>query len=434
MTSVNKTRIALFGNFGTRNLGNECTLQAIVHNVAARLPKADMFVICSDPVETKRTHRLPSVPMRATYVPEDRAGRTEARRSGRVARLLQRAGRIGSEVRGWFNAYRTVKGISALIVAGTGPLTDQGESILGFHYEIFKWAWIAWLRGAKVRFVAVGAGPIRGALGRVFIGLALKVADYRTFRDEVSRSRLELAGMKTRDDPVVPDLAFSLPESLFRADPGAASDHPVIGVGVFDYYGLDPDRRDGEALHKAYVEKMADFIARLLREDYAVRILVGDLSYDPEVRRAILAKLDERGISRRNGRLISEDIHSVADLLSQLSATTLVVSPRYHNLLLGIMLGKPVLSISYDAKNDALLEGVGLGEYRQPIDSLDVDLLRAQLAKLERDAPRIQHRIRERVASYRRAWEREYTFVLAGLAESLASRGAARAPARGPHA
>jgi polysaccharide pyruvyl transferase WcaK-like protein len=431
---VNETRIAFFGNFGTQNLGNECTLQAIVHNVAARLPHASLFVICPDPDETVRIHRLPSVPMRASYVPGERAAPADAPRPGLVARLRQSVGRFLSEVRGWFTAYRVLDGTSALVVAGTGLLTDHGESILGFPYEIFKWVSLAQLRGVKVRIVAVGAGPICGALGRFFIRQALKAADYRSFRDAVSRSRLELAGMDTGDDPIVPDLAFSLPESLFRTSPGAAPDRPVIGVGVFDYYGPHPDRQDAEAFHEAYVEKMVDFIAWLLREDYTVRILIGDLSYDLEVRAAILARLERRRVAYRSGQLISEDIDSVADLLSQLAATTLIVSPRYHNLLLGIMLGKPVLSISYDPKNDALLEGVGLGEYRQPIESFDVDLLKAQLVKLERDALRIEHRIRERAASYRHLWEREYPFVLAGLAQPLASQGVTRAPARGPHA
>jgi polysaccharide pyruvyl transferase WcaK-like protein len=318
-------------------------------------------------------------------------------------------------------------------VAGTGLLTDHGESILGFPYEIFKWVSLAQLRGAKVRIVAVGAGPIYGTLGRFFIGQALKAADYRSFRDAVSRSRLELAGMDTGDDPIVPDLAFSLPEPLFRAAPGPAPDRPVIGVGVFDYYGPHPDRHDSEAFHQAYLEKMADFIARLLREDYTVRILIGDLTYDPKVRSAVLAGVAKRGVALRSGQLINEDMHSVSDLLSQLAATTLIVSPRYHNLLLGIMLGKPVLSISYDPKNDALLEGVGLGEYRQPIESFDVDLLRAQLARLERNAPEIRRRIGEQSAVYRRLWEREYSFVLAGLARPRASQGTTRAPARGPH-
>jgi polysaccharide pyruvyl transferase WcaK-like protein len=79
------------------------------------------------------------------------------------------------------------------------------------------------------------------------------------------------------------------------------------------------------------------------------------------------------------------------------------------------MLGKPVLSISYDPKNDALLEGIGLGEYSQPIDKLDVDLLKAQLMKLERNAPQLQRQIQQRAAQYRDAWEREYAAVLAGL-------------------
>jgi len=37
---LRRTTISFFGNFGTQNLGNEYTLQAIIHNVHKYLPDA----------------------------------------------------------------------------------------------------------------------------------------------------------------------------------------------------------------------------------------------------------------------------------------------------------------------------------------------------------------------------------------------------------
>jgi polysaccharide pyruvyl transferase WcaK-like protein len=42
-------KIVLFGNFGTGNLGNDATLQAILHNLRQYFPKAVFSCICTDP-------------------------------------------------------------------------------------------------------------------------------------------------------------------------------------------------------------------------------------------------------------------------------------------------------------------------------------------------------------------------------------------------
>jgi polysaccharide pyruvyl transferase WcaK-like protein len=108
-------------------------------------------------------------------------------------------------------------------------------------------------------------------------------------------------------------------------------------------------------------------------------------------------------------------------LLAQLAATSIVVSPRYHNLLLALLLGKPVVSVSYDPKNDALVESVGLGEYRQPIEALDVPLLVHQVLDLERQSDRCRAEIEQNVARFREDWRNEYQAVLEGVVHTCRS-------------
>ena len=47
-----RQRIALFGNFGTGNLGNEATLQAMLYNLRSHLPNAEISCICPGPENT----------------------------------------------------------------------------------------------------------------------------------------------------------------------------------------------------------------------------------------------------------------------------------------------------------------------------------------------------------------------------------------------
>jgi len=44
-----KKTVTFFGNFGTQNLGNEYTLQAILQNVRKVLPEAAFNCVCTDP-------------------------------------------------------------------------------------------------------------------------------------------------------------------------------------------------------------------------------------------------------------------------------------------------------------------------------------------------------------------------------------------------
>src|SRR5215831_1249885 len=60
-------RIALFGNFGTGNLGNEATLHAMVYNLRRHLPNAEIGCICPGPENTASEYNISAVPIRAPF-------------------------------------------------------------------------------------------------------------------------------------------------------------------------------------------------------------------------------------------------------------------------------------------------------------------------------------------------------------------------------
>ena len=62
-----RQRIALFGNFGTGNLGNEATLQAMVYNLRKYLPNAEISCICPGPESTASQYNISAVPIRAPF-------------------------------------------------------------------------------------------------------------------------------------------------------------------------------------------------------------------------------------------------------------------------------------------------------------------------------------------------------------------------------
>lgn len=409
--SMIHTKVSLFGNFGTVNIGNECTLQAALHNISKFIPGAEINCICSNPKDVLVRHKIEAIQMtRRSH------GLSGYSTEGGNRKLLIRVlgvllVRFPAEMLEWIRALRVLKGRSILLVAGTGVLTDRAEGPLGLPYEIFKWVMIARILHLRVLFVSVGAEPISHKLTKWFIESSLAMADHISYRDNHSKQYMAKLGIK-QTSSVYPDLAFSLPESALPTHRKAASTALVIGVGLFDYCRADPDRHStGETRYTEYLKKLSAFVAWLLDNKYQVRILIGDVTYDSAVRKDVQKVLGGMGISYADCNILDEPICSVSDLLQQIVTTDMVVATRFHNVLLSLMLNKPVISISYDSKNDSLMDSVGLSDYCQRIDELDLAWLTKQFAKLAENKDRLKLQIEERVKEHRKISLQQYADV-----------------------
>lgn len=408
--SGKRPRIALYGIFGIQNIGNEYTLQAMLYNVRHKLPEADVYAICYDPQDTERLHGLPAVPVACRQL------RRKLPPAGNLIFKLMRGAfrRIPLEVYDWARTLLTLRRTNLIVMTGTGMLTDYCATSFGYPYDVFKWSVVARLVGCKVRFVGVGVGPIYGRLSRIFIKTALAIADYRGFRDSQSRERLKQHGFERPNDSVFPDLAFSLPPCVFPSSLRDGTDAKrIVGLGVMKF--VDKHKDDStyyETAYERYLDRMCEFTVWLLERGYSVRVLEGDMRHDPPVRADLEARLARRGITYGIQDITGPEISSRQDLLHHMAAVDFVVSPRFHNLVFGIMLGKPAISLSYDPKNDALLEACGLGEYCQSIERVDLERLIAQFITLESQAPRLRIEMRRKADEYRSLLNVQYQQIL----------------------
>jgi len=75
------------------------------------------------------------------------------------------------------------------------------------------------------------------------------------------------------------------------------------------------------------------------------------------------------------------------------------------------LLNKPVVALSYHEKIASLMAGVGMGNYCQDIDRLDVDVLVQQFLELEKNADIVKPVIEEKVEQYRKALDRQYAHI-----------------------
>lgn len=312
--------------------------------------------------------------------------------------------------------------LDSLIITGTGIISDISEGSLGFPYELLKWSLATKLTGGKLHFVSVGVEDVDRPLARSFTRAALGLADYRSYRDSLSRDRLLSLGFAAVADAVYPDLAFSLPPMTTEQSEMSSGERTVVGVGLYSYRNCGAAGGDDLTAYEGYLDNICTFMEWLLDRDYAVRVVLGDLTYDNKVPVDVRRRLEQRGRFLDVGTYSDSPATSFEDLLTQLAKVKFVVATRFHTVLLALLLAKPALSISYEAKNDALMAGMGFEKYCQAIDKLDLGVLFEQFVDLEKNAAVLVAALRCRAIEFRSQLDEQYRIVFDCDAE-LPERG-----------
>lgn len=400
-------KIGLYGNFGAGNLGNDCTLMAVIEQAKRRISHGELRCFCTDPERVKEHYKVASFPAEPSILPRGR--------SWLLAKAIRVAfNRIPTEVVHWFRTLLIISDLDMLIIAGTGVVQDAVSGPFGAPFVIFKFALLAALCRVKLVFLNVGVGPINHPLSKWFVRRSLALAKFRTYRDEASRKYLAKIGFYSEQDRVYPDVVFG----LMSAQPpsrGQATRKPIIGVGLSDCSSL----RNSDSLLRAYLEAMATFVDALQRKGYAVRLLIGDTKYDTVVVAKFIELLKVRKLPLAPASLLVDPAPDVETLIEQIVETEAVVSARYHNLVLAMLHGKPLIAISHHPKFDSLATEAGLGRYLIPLTELNGELLTSKFGELESELDEVAKYIRMKAKKYRAAVELEFDeLVLLARADS----------------
>jgi polysaccharide pyruvyl transferase WcaK-like protein len=384
-----RSRIAFWGNFGTHNLGNECTLHAALDAARRHAARAELFAVCNGPADTSARHQVDAVqiapPLSTARLPHGRAIR--------VAR------RLAAELRDWPRVVKTMRRTDRLVMTGTGMLTDLHQGPLGTPYQMLKWAAAARWCGKEVFFLSVGVEQLLQPATVNMMGRALRLARYRSYRDPASRMRAARLLKASSEDPLFPDLAFSLPESLTTGQGSPPAGAPTVAVGLYAV--------ESRAM-PAYLAVLGTFVLRLLDGGYRVRLVIGDARYDQGAREGMEGWLRARGADKR---VLDDPAASFQDLMGQLARVDFVVATRYHNLILAFLLDKPAVSISHMDKDDELMAAMGLSAYCLPLNEIEADRLLETFSRMERHAGEVRQNIRRRVQICRERLEEQYALV-----------------------
>jgi polysaccharide pyruvyl transferase WcaK-like protein len=181
------------------------------------------------------------------------------------------------------------------------------------------------------------------------------------------------------------------------------------------YRGWNVDATTGERIYSDYVAKLTRAAHNLLAAGLSLRLLHGDTLADVATVCEIAGPLQERYGAER---VTAERVATFEDAFRELRRVDALIASRYHNVLFALLLGLPVISLSYGDKNDALMADFGLSAYCLPIEEFSVERLIAQFQLLQAMPEPPTARIARRLAAFRARVEEQYDAVLGGAAGS----------------
>jgi polysaccharide pyruvyl transferase WcaK-like protein len=92
-------------------------------------------------------------------------------------------------------------------------------------------------------------------------------------------------------------------------------------------------------------------------------------------------------------------MNSIHDAMQAIAETDLVVASRYHVQIAALKMRRPLISLGYAPKNDALLQEAGLSAFIQDIHRIDFDLLTRQIDTLASERARYGAIVADRVSA-----------------------------------
>jgi polysaccharide pyruvyl transferase WcaK-like protein len=419
-------RIALLTPYTGGNLGDAAIQDAVIANIRVRLPDAQFSGITLNCRNFLEQHGSDAFPLVGTDIPFFRmenkrdagAGDLNYRgaRVGKIKRALSNALGSGALKRGLKKARAWVTVIRAevrhsvaghkflrtqdlLIISGGGQLDEEWGGAWGHPFALFKWTILARLTGVPCAVVSVGAGKVSSTPSQLFLSAALRMACYRSYRDKNSREIAATLLHRAKGDPVVPDLAFSLPPSKLPPAAGirdVAQGRPIVAIAPIAYAKRGNWPTPDHAVHERYVQELAQVISCLSRQGYFVAVACSSLGDDETVIPELVGSLGDETNQRLGGQIHFPIIGSWTDFVAFLRDADYLIASRLHSAILGFVAKTPAIAISFDPKVEWLMEDLQQTDYLLQIrDFTSQEVLNAlgQIT-VHRDA------VVERIASY----------------------------------
>jgi polysaccharide pyruvyl transferase WcaK-like protein len=243
---------------------------------------------------------------------------------------------------------------------------------------------------------------------------ALSSARYRSFRDHESRQYMAQIGFD-RSDPIVPDLAHSLPDGERPREREVDIHHMVVGISPIAYGAPGLWYKKRTVVYQTYLDKLADFIKWLVDNHFEIVFFPSAVPSDTYVIKDLIDM-----VKKKFRISLNEDpspVMTVSDLLSRITDVDVVVASRFHGVLLPFVLHKPVIALSYHPKDISLMKDMGQADYCLDIENFEVQSIKDCFQSIQNNFDTVLAQIIKKEAEYRKLLDEQYDIVLGYLSQ-----------------
>jgi polysaccharide pyruvyl transferase CsaB len=321
-------KIAVIGNYGATNIGDDAILLAILKGLQGH----KVTVFSAHPEMTQSLFGTKAAPLLPLGV-----------------RSFYR--------NGFRESFKALKKCDIAILGGGGLFQDS------YLYACFLWAWqVFWVKFFKkpLFIYASGVGPLNSRIGQRLTRWAYSRADVVTVRDHYSAKLLSKIGLK-KEVYIIADPVF-----LFKKPDYAksrAKNTYIISLRPWLNYNNKIIDVFGTFLKELKENKGAEFIFVSMQQ-----IKERDL------------QMIEPLVSKLGGELYLPN--HFADLLRIMETAEFAIGMRFHFMIAAILTKTPLLPISYAPKTEEIFEDTELRTYVSKVSDLSIEKLRTDLKKL----------------------------------------------------
>jgi polysaccharide pyruvyl transferase WcaK-like protein len=384
------------------NLGNAAILSSMIANLRSRIPDVEIVGITLSAEDTALRHGITCFPITGTThgsyqligsAASHGGQRYETRPPLYIKEKLKQIGWLRALVRSARTARlealhiirsgRLVRTLDRVVVTGGGALDDFWGGPWGHPWTLFKFAVLSRVFSVPFLFVSVGMCSLDHRLSRWFVGWALRLGQYRSYRDH--KSQADVKAMFPRlVGTVWPDLAYGyccpdLPPS--RKD---ASRDKRLRIAVSPIAFCDPRVWPVKDLQRysRYIDQLTRFLKRAIKDGHTLMLFAtdgADTDTMDDLAKTLAAESDD---AEKVEILPCPPEQTTERLLLSICNADVVIASRLHGVILSHLIAMPVVAISYDRKVDVHMSEMRQIEFCMNIDEFTSETLTERLAVL----------------------------------------------------
>lgn len=310
-------KVVISGYYGFNNIGDEAILKGMIDGIKNLAEDVQIVVLSQHPEFTSKKHNVKSIKR--------------------------------------MDIISIIKELKScdLLVSGGGSLFQDVTSKRSILYYLGI-IYLAKLLGKKVMVYSQGIGPVNIDYNRYFLKKIFNRLDFINVRDEKSKKELMNMGV-TKDILVTVDTVFGIK----RPD-------ITVGKKVLEELGIDPNKKLVGISIRPWentkdiineIKKTCEIIAA--NYDYEVLFIPCHFYSDLKIMKEVLKHIDDD--LKKKIHILDKYLY-VNEYLSLFGNLEFLIGMRLHALIFSVLMGVPVIGLSYDPKIDNFMSMIGKNE------------------------------------------------------------------------